>query len=419
MTGNGVSGSISVEFAPSSPQTWRANSETATCMPRQIPRYGISRSRATWQARIFPSQPREPKPPGTSTPSTCSSSRAASSYDMCSASTQRTRTRAPWWTPACLSASCTERYASWSFTYLPTSAISTSSSSSRLRSMQLLPLAEVGSVALEAELLADERVEALGTEHLGNEVDVGDVGGPDDRVRVDVGEERDLLADVVGQRLGRARDDDVRVDTDPAELVHRVLRRLRLQLARGLDERDERDVQVEDVLGPDLAPELPDRLEERQRLDVADGAADLGDHDVRGRDLLRAPDAHLDLVRDVRDHLHGRAEELALALLAQDGVPDRAGSVARVAREVLVDEALVVADVEVGLGPVLGHEHLAVLERAHRARVDVQVRVELLRRDGKAARFEESPERCGDDPLAQRGNDSTRDEHVPGHGVSP
>ena len=138
-----------------------------------------------------------------------------------------------------------------------------------------------------------------------------------------------------------------------------------------------------------------------------------------GRDLLGAPDARLDLVRDVRDHLHGRAEELALALLAQDGVPDRARGVARVAREVLVDEALVVADVEVGLGPVLGHEHLAVLERAHRARVDVQVRVELLRRDGKPARLEESSERRGDDSLAERGDDSTRDEHVPGHGVSP
>ena len=67
-----------------------------------------------------------------------------------------------------------------------------------------------------------------------------------------------------------------------------------------------------------------------------------------------------------------------LRSLREDGIPDRAGGVARVTREVLVDEALVVADVEVGLGAVLGHEHLAVLERAHRARVDVQVRVELL-----------------------------------------
>jgi hypothetical protein len=88
-------------------------------------------------------------------------------------------------------------------------------------------------------------------------------------------------------------------------------------------------------------------------------------------------------------------------------------------REVLVDEALVMADVEIGLGPVLGDEDLAVLERAHRARIDVQIRVELLGRDGEAARFEEAAERGGHDALPQRGDDTTRDEHVPGHGFSP
>ena len=108
-----------------------------------------------------------------------------------------------------------------------------------------------------------------------------------------------------------------------------------------------------------------------------------------------------------------------LRSLAEHRVPDRAGRVARVPREVLVDEALVVADVEVGLGAVLGDEDLAVLERAHRARIDVQVRVELLGRDGEAARFEEAAERGGHDALPQRGDDTTRDEHVPGHGVSP
>ena len=39
--------------------------------------------------------------------------------------------------------------------------------------------------------------------------------------------------------------------------------------------------------GPSVDVELADRLEERQRLDVADRAADLGDHDV---DALRLGD---------------------------------------------------------------------------------------------------------------------------------
>ena len=33
--------SNSVELAPGMPATWRANSQTAICMPRQTPRYGM------------------------------------------------------------------------------------------------------------------------------------------------------------------------------------------------------------------------------------------------------------------------------------------------------------------------------------------------------------------------------------------
>ena len=64
------------------------------------------------------------------------------------------------------------------------------------------------------------------------------------------------------------------------QLAHGVLRRLRLQLAGAPDVRHQREVDEERVLAADLVAELADRLEERQRLDVADGAADLDDHDV-------------------------------------------------------------------------------------------------------------------------------------------
>src|SRR5215211_7910041 len=141
-------------------------------------------------------------------------------------------------------------------------------------------------------------------------------------------------------------------------------------------------------------------------------SSDLADDHVRRRRLGRAPNPVLDLVRDVRDHLDCGAEVFALALLSEHGVPDRSGGVAGVSRQVLVDEALVVADVQVGLGAVLGDEHLAVLERAHRARVDVQVRVELLRLDAQAARLEQAAQRSGHDALAERRDDTARDEDV-------
>ena len=59
-----------------------------------------------------------------------------------------------------------------------------------------------------------------------------------------------------------------------------MLGRLGLQLAGGGDVRHQRQVDEDRVLAPELVAELADGLEERQRLDVADGAADLDDDDV-------------------------------------------------------------------------------------------------------------------------------------------
>jgi hypothetical protein len=87
----------------------------------------------------------------------------------------------------------------------------------------------------------------------------------------------------------------------------------------------------------------------------------------------------------MRDHLDGGAEVVAAPLPADDAVVDAARREVRGPRGVLVGEALVVTEVEVGLGAVLGDEDLAMLEGAHRPRVDVDVGIELLQLDLEAA----------------------------------
>jgi hypothetical protein len=85
----------------------------------------------------------------------------------------------------------------------------------------------------------------------------------------------------------------------------------------------------------------------------------------------------LDRVGHVRDHLHGRAQVIAAAFLGDDVAIDAArGDVVRLAGG-NAGEALVVAKVEIGLGAVVGHEDFAVLIRAHRARIDVEIGIEL------------------------------------------
>jgi hypothetical protein len=141
----------------------------------------------------------------------------------------------------------------------------------------------------------------------------------------------------------RAQHDRIGRDTDRAQFAHRVLRRLRLELVGRAQMRQQRQVDEHHVLFADQMAHLTDRFEERQRFDVADRAADLDDAHVGAAAFGDARDVRLDLVGDVRDHLNGRAEIVAAPFLLDDRLVDLTRRHVVVARERLVDEALVVA----------------------------------------------------------------------------
>ena len=172
-------------------------------------------------------------------------------------------------------------------------------------------------------------------------------------------------------------------------------------------------MQEEAPVPADLVPDLADRLQERQGLDVPDGPAHLGDHHV---DVVAAhlQDAGLDLVGDMRDDLHRIAQVGAAALIRDHRRVDLAGGDVRLARQVRVEKALVVPDVEVGLRAVVGHEHLAVLEGVHGARVDVEVGVELLHHDPQAAQFQQAAQAGCGQSLAEAGGHAASDEEMSG-----
>ena len=70
------------------------------------------------------------------------------------------------------------------------------------------------------------------------------------------------------------------------------------------------------------------------------------------------------------------------------------------------------AEVEVGFGPVIQHINLAVLIRAHRARIDVQIRIKFLEGDFEAAILEQGAERGGQQPFAERTDHAAGDENI-------
>ncbi len=227
---------------------------------------------------------------------------------------------------------------------------------------------------------------------------------------IHVAEQRDLALDRIRERTVGAANQDIRLDPDLHQLAHGVLSGLGLQLAGGRDVRDQREVDEDRVVAPHLLAELPDRLEERQRLDVTHGAADLGDHHVVLR--RQSPNGGLDFVGDVWNDLDRAPEELTTSLLGDDREVDAAGCDVVHLGEGAFDEPFVVTQIQIGLGSIVGDEHLTVLVGGHRAGIDVDVRIELLDRHLEAALHEEPSEGRRGDPLPQGRNDAARDEDV-------
>jgi len=60
-----------------------------------------------------------------------------------------------------------------------------------------------------------------------------------------------------------------------------------------------------------------------------------------------------------------------------------------------------VAQIEIGLGTIIGDENLAMLIGRHRAGIDIQIRVELAQPDLVSARLQERAQRRRCETLAQ------------------
>ena len=130
-------------------------------------------------------------------------------------------------------------------------------------------------------MLAHVVVEALLVQHERDLVEVAGVGGVDDRLRPARRTGCEILRLSSGEMGGSLRH----------TMASGWMPRLRSSVTEccvglvfcspdGPMNGHQRDVHVADVVATDVEAELPDGLEERQDLDVADRAADLGDDDV-------------------------------------------------------------------------------------------------------------------------------------------
>ena len=114
----------------------------------------------------------------------------------------------------------------------------------------------------------------------------------------------------------------------------------------------------------------------------------------------------------MRNYLNGFAEIFAAAFLVEDVPVDFSRCEIGILVEVFVYKAFVVTEIKVGFRAVLGDKYFAVLIRAHRAGVNVYVRVKLLSRNLESSCLEQTSERRCRDSFSQTGNNSACDKYI-------
>jgi len=211
-----------------------------------------------------------------------------------------------------------------------------------------------------------------------------------------VAKTRNLCLNFDGQGLGAAAEDVVRQDAVHHQTFESTLGGFGLGLASDLRHVGEHvdDEVVLTVLHLHLAHGL--LLD--HAFNVANCAADLNEADFRHlvfpTDFVEhgllgdRPDPLFDLVGAVGNHLDRLAQLVPPAFLV-DGLLEhtaRGHVVLRGEREVV--HAFVVAQVEVGLAPVVHHLHLPVLVRRQRARVHIELRVDFDQRHFLSLHFQ-------------------------------
>ena len=213
----------------------------------------------------------------------------------------------------------------------------------------------------------------------------------------------------------RAADDRVGRYADGAKLANRVLGGFGLQFVGRTQMWHKRQMDVHDVVVAHVVFKLTDCFKKRQGLDVANRASDLDNAHVRGTLQGYLLDSIFDLVGDVRNDLDGCAQIRAATLLFDDRAVNLPRCYVVELGEILIDEALVVSEVEVGFGTVFRHEHLTMLVRIHGAGISINVGIQFLDADRNTAALQQTPERCGCDTLPKRRDHAAREKDKTGH----
>ena len=225
-------------------------------------------------------------------------------------------------------------------------------------------------------------------------------------------EQRDLVLQMIIQRMLTSADQDIRPDTHTLQILHRSLSRLGLQLAGSFDIGNQGYMDENGIFMSYVMLELSNGLQERLTFDIAHGTAYLNNGNMRLILIEIAVKTALDFVGNMGDNLHCASAVIAAALLVQNRPVDFTGGNVRILCQRFINKAFIMTKIQVCFSTVVSHEYLAVLNRVHGAGVNVDVRVKLLHSYFVATGFQKTSQRSCCDAFTETGYNTAGDKDV-------
>ena len=128
----------------------------------------------------------------------------------------------------------------------------------------LLPFMQISWRGINVQFAHHNVVKMLFVQQLWNLVNIIGVYGRNHRTLFHIGKQGDLAALFIRNGITAPAQQDIGLDTDGAQLLHRVLGRLGLDLTRGGNVGHQRQVHVKHIVMTELDAKLTDGLQKRQ-----------------------------------------------------------------------------------------------------------------------------------------------------------
>ena len=200
----------------------------------------------------------------------------------------------------------------------------------------------------------------------------------DNRLTVNITEQRNLVDSTLIQLNIAAADNNVRLNTQAAQSFYAVLYRLGFDLTGQIKIRHQRHMDEQRVMAAQITAHLTNCLNKGQRFNITHHAADLHDDHIKIMGSQIIGDGAFDLIGNVRNNLYGIAAEVAGAFPVQNTAVNATQSGAGITREADIHKTLIMAHGQVGFHTVVGHKNLAVLIRIHQPVIGIKISIQAL-----------------------------------------